>query len=108
MLTLLGYSVHTFASGEEAIQYIQKNEAALLLLDMVMGPGINGRETYEEIIAIRPDLKTIIVSGFSESEDMKKMRQYGVDHIIKKPFRFEELAQAVRELRNGTFIQPQH
>ncbi|MCI5210404.1 MAG: response regulator, partial [Candidatus Electrothrix sp. ATG2] len=97
MLTLLEYNVHTLASGEEAIQYMQKNEAALLLLDMVMGPGINGRETYEEIIAIRPDQKTIIVSGFSESDDMEKMRQHGVDHIIKKPFRFDELAQTVKQ-----------
>ncbi|MCI5144924.1 MAG: response regulator [Candidatus Electrothrix sp. AR3] len=97
MLTILGYTVHTVTSGEEAVRYMQKNEATLLLLDMVMGAGINGFETYEEIIAIHPDQKTIIITGFSEGEEIKKMRQLGVDLLIKKPFRFEMLAKTVRQ-----------
>ncbi|MCW5214387.1 response regulator, partial [Desulfobulbus sp. US5] len=97
MLNLLGYTVHTVTSGEEAVRYMQENEAALLVLDMVMGPGINGRETYEEIIAIHPDQKTIVISGFSASEEIEKMKELGVDLLVKKPFRFEILAKAVRQ-----------
>jgi len=97
MLTVLGYTVHTVPSGEEAVRYMRENEAALLLMDMVLGAGINGRETYEEIIARHPDLKTVIVSGFSESEEMEKMRQLGVDLLIKKPYRFEALAKMVQQ-----------
>ncbi|MGB5685054.1 MAG: response regulator, partial [Candidatus Electrothrix sp.] len=97
MLTVLGYTVHTVPSGEEAVRYMRENEAALLLMDMVLGAGINGRETYEEIIARHPDLKTVIVSGFSESEEMEKMRQLGVDLLIKKPYRFEVLAKTVQQ-----------
>jgi PAS domain S-box-containing protein len=98
MLTLLGYSVHTVQSGEEAVQYMEDNEADLLILDMVMGPGINGRIAYEKIIAMHPGQKTIIVSGFSETEEVRKVKELGVDLFLKKPFRFEELAKAIKQV----------
>lgn len=98
MLTLLGYSVHTVPSGEEAVRYMEENEAALLLLDMVMRPGINGRVTYEKIIAMHPEQKTIIVSGFSETEEVKKVKELGVDLFLKKPFRSEGLARAIKQV----------
>jgi len=97
MLTVLGYTVHTVQSGEEAVRAMEREEANLLLLDMVLGAGINGRQTYEEIIARHPDVKTVIVSGFSESEEMEKMRQLGVHLLIKKPYRFEALAKMVQQ-----------
>ena len=40
----------------------------LIVLDMVMPKGINGRETYEKIFKIHPGQKEIIASGFSETE----------------------------------------
>ncbi|WP_339134329.1 MAG: DUF3365 domain-containing protein [Candidatus Electrothrix sp. GW3-4] len=97
MLNLLGYTVHAVSSGEEAVRYMQKNKVNLLLLDMVMGPGLNGRETYEQIIMIHPGQKTIIVTGFSKHDEIEKMRQLGVDLIVKKPFRLEGLAKKVRQ-----------
>jgi len=97
MLSDLGYSVHTVDSGKEAVRYMQNNEVSLLLLDMVMDPGINGRETYERIIAIHPGQKTLIMSGYSESEEIEKMRELGVELFIKKPFHFEELATMVKQ-----------
>ncbi|MCI5223990.1 MAG: response regulator, partial [Candidatus Electrothrix sp. AR4] len=97
MLTLLGYTVHTVTSGEEAVHYMQKNEATLLLLDMIMGSGINGRETYEKIIAMHPGQKAVIITGFSKNDEMEKMKQLGVDLLIKKPFRFEMLAMTIKQ-----------
>ncbi len=98
MLSLLGYSVHTVQSGEKAVLYMQEKDADLLVLDMVMGPGINGRVTYEKIIAMHPEQKTIIVSGFSETEEVKKVKSLGIDLFLKKPFRFEELAKAIKRV----------
>ncbi|CAB1065296.1 hypothetical protein D1BOALGB6SA_10093 [Olavius sp. associated proteobacterium Delta 1] len=50
MLKTLGYRIHAVSSGEEAIDYLRENIADLILLDMIMNPWINGRETYERII----------------------------------------------------------
>jgi len=74
MLNILGYKAKAVSSGEEAIENLKENTVDLLLLDMIMDPGINGRETYQKIIEIHPYQKAIIVSGFSETDEVKKRR----------------------------------
>ena len=46
ILTCLGYEVTTVSSGEDAISFLDKNTVDLVLLDMLMEPGINGRQTF--------------------------------------------------------------
>ena len=46
ILDALGYKSNAVSSGEEAVEYLKENNVDLLLLDMIMDPGINGRETY--------------------------------------------------------------
>ena len=64
---------------------------------MIMDPGINGRETYERIIEIRPNQKAIIISGFAESDEVKEAQKLGVGKYIKKPFTLEKIGLAVKE-----------
>lgn len=96
MLTALGYSVAAAASGEEAIHYLEQNQAHLVLLDMVMNPGIGGRETYERILAFRPGQRAIVVSGYADSDEIKRILQLGVSQRVQKPFTLEELGSAVK------------
>ena len=69
----------------------------MIVLDMVMPKGINGRETYEEIIKICPGQKAIIASGFSETEEVKMARKSGAGSYIKKPYILEKIGLAVKE-----------
>ena len=102
MLSTLGYTVHSVSSGEQAIQFVKENEVELIILDMLMEPGINGRETYEEIIKVQPGQKAVVASGFSESDDVKMTLQLGASGFIKKPYLMEELGRAVRQaLKEG-------
>ena len=66
ILTRLGYIAEAVSSGEKAIEYVKEKPVDLILLDMVMPKGINGRKTYEEIIKIHPGQKAIIASGISD------------------------------------------
>lgn len=100
MLKVLGYDVTCVNSGEKAVDYLQEKSVDLVLLDMLMEPGINGRQTYERIIKIHPNQKSIIASGFSESEDVKKAQQLGVGGFIKKPYSIEQLGRIVKEEMN--------
>ncbi len=97
MLTQLGYSVICNASGEDAVSYLQEKEVDLVLLDMIMDPGINGRQTYQQIVAMYPGQKAIIVSGFSESEDVRKACQLGARGFLKKPYNMAQLDKVVRD-----------
>jgi PAS domain S-box-containing protein len=97
MLSKLGYAVQSVSSGKEAVEYLQKNPADLLLLDMIMEPGINGRETYEMIKKIVPNQKAIIASGYSETDEVKKAQKLGAGKYIKKPYTLEKIGIAVRD-----------
>ncbi|UCH93765.1 MAG: response regulator [Candidatus Aminicenantes bacterium] len=96
ILEHLGYTVNTVSSGEEAIEYTKNNPVDLLVLDMIMDPGINGLETYKHILKIHPLQKAIIVSGFSETQEVKEAQQLGAGSYVKKPYDLEKLGLAVK------------
>jgi signal transduction histidine kinase len=97
MLAKLGYSVSTVASGEEALDYIKRTPVDLLVLDMIMDPGMDGLETYRQIVAVRPDQKAVIASGFSENQRVKEAQRLGAGPYVKKPYTIEKFGMAVRE-----------
>jgi CheY-like chemotaxis protein len=89
LLKHLGYAVETVSSGEEAMVYMDSNTADLVVLDMIMPPGMDGLETYKKLIAIHPEQKAIIASGFSETDRVKKAQQLGAGKYVKKPYTVE-------------------
>ena len=97
MLNILDYKTETVPSGEEAVEYLKENTVDLLFLDMIMDPGINGRETYERIAKIHPNQKAVIVSGFAETDEVKKAQKLGAGKYIKKPFTLEKIGLAVKK-----------
>ncbi|MFO7559402.1 MAG: response regulator [Desulfobacterales bacterium] len=97
MLDRLGYKTKAFSSGEEAVEYLKEHTVDLVLLDMIMDPGINGRETYERIIKIHPNQKAIIVSGFSETDEVKETIKLGAGQYVKKPITLEKIGLAVKQ-----------
>lgn len=96
ILKKLGYETISAETGEEAVEVITSQEVDLVLLDMILGEGIDGYETYKAITALRPDQKAIIVSGFSTSEDVRKVMELGASSIVKKPYTIEELGVVVK------------
>jgi len=95
ILDTLGYHSQAMASGEEAVEYLQDHAVDLILLDMIMGTGINGRETYARIIRRHPGQKALIVSGFSENEEVRAALQMGVSAYLQKPYAISSLSKAV-------------
>ena len=96
ILKMLCYSVETAASGEDAIQYLQNHPTDLIVLDMIMEPGLSGRETYEKIISTHPGQKAIVASGFAEHEDIISIQALGAGQYVKKPYTLEQLGSAVQ------------
>jgi len=96
LLKSLGYQVDSVSSGEEAVDLLSNKRVDLLLLDMVIGTGLNGRQTYEKVIQLYPGQKAIIISGFSESDDVKRTIQLGAGGLINKPYTKEQLARTVQ------------
>ncbi|MCK5100587.1 MAG: response regulator [Desulfobacteraceae bacterium] len=100
MLSRLYYLVASVASGEQALDYMEKNSVDLVILDMIMEPGIDGCETYKQISKLHPEQKAIITSGFSETGRVKETQRLGAGEYIKKPYTLETIGLAVkRELK---------
>ncbi len=97
LLNTLGYVAKTVSSGEEAIAYIKRHPVDLLVLDMIMNNGINGRVTYEEILKINPKQRAIIASGFAENKEVKRALQLGANQFIKKPYTLAQMGLAVKQ-----------
>jgi len=96
ILKNLGYEVSSVASGEEALEFVKKGSVDLVILDMIMDPGIDGRETYKRILERYPEQKAIIISGFSETIRVKEAQRLGAGKYLKKPYTLEQLGSAVK------------
>jgi len=96
MLGKLGYKVAAVAGGEEAVEYLKTNKADLIVLDMIMDPGIDGKETYKRVLKINPKQKAVIVSGFSETDRVRKTLNMGAGAFVRKPYILEKIGLAIR------------
>ena len=98
-LETYGYSVIEAEDGESAVsKFIEnKDKIQLLILDVVM-PRKNGREAYEEIITINPDIKALFTSGYTENIIHKKGILDSKFNFIRKPISPNELIRKVREI----------
>ncbi|MBT3259298.1 MAG: response regulator, partial [Deltaproteobacteria bacterium] len=97
MLKELGYSIAMVSSGEEAVEYLRTHKVALLVLDMIMDPGMDGLDTYKKILELHPEQKALIASGFSETDRIKEVQGLGAGAYIKKPFLLEKIGIAVKK-----------
>jgi hypothetical protein len=101
-----GYSVHGTANAEEAKAFCLSfpGRIHLLLTDIVM-PGINGRQLAVQLTALRPDLRVLFMSGYTDNAIAHHgVLDSGVAYV-QKPFTPESLAERVREVL-GPHQQP--
>ena len=96
LLGKLGYSVEIASSGEEAVKYMKANSVDLLVLDMIMGPGMDGLDTYKEILRLHPGQRAVIASGFAETQRVKAAQELGAGQYIRKPYTLEKLGVVVK------------
>lgn len=97
-----GYQVIAAPSGEDALQLAAQHPEHfdLLLTDVIM-PGINGRMLAERLLAQRPGMKVLYMSGYTDSF----IAGHGVLesglHLLHKPFTEDVLLQKIREVLDG-------
>lgn len=100
MLEFIGYKVDSVCSGELALEFVKETPVDVIVMDMLMDPGMNGRQAYEEILKLCPNQKAVIASGFAESDEIKAALELGADGFIKKPYSMVNLSRAVKDALN--------
>ena len=96
----LGCDVHAAASGEEALAWAAQHEGQidLLLTDVNLGPGLNGKEVAEQLKRDWPETKIIYTSGYTDNVIAKHGVLVDGTNFIAKPFTPAEFAAKVREV----------
>jgi two-component system, cell cycle sensor histidine kinase and response regulator CckA len=105
ILSKLKYSVYAVSSGEKAVAFLKSNAVDLVILDMVMDPGMDGLETFQEIRRFLPQQQVIIASGFAETDRVKTAQAMGAGRYVKKPYTIEKIGLAVRQTLDGVQSQ---
>jgi PAS domain S-box-containing protein len=103
-----GYKVIEAADGAVAMQIAVAHEKIihLLLTDVIM-PGMNGRELAQRISEIRPNVKILYMSGYTENViGHNGMLDAGV-RLLQKPFNLRDLKSKVREVLDATPTTPE-
>ena len=98
-LERLGYKIEARTSPIEALELFRANpdQFDLVITDMTM-PQMTGDHLAEEILKIRPDMPTILCTGFSEKIDEEKAKEIGIRQYIEKPFNMLDLAHLLRKV----------
>ena len=96
MLETLGYTVDIKTDSQEALKAFRKDPGKydLLVTDQAM-PKMMGTELIGEVKQIRPDVKTIIITGYQESIPANAIEQYGIADIISKPLILSEFSELI-------------
>ncbi|MCR0983895.1 response regulator [Roseomonas populi] len=91
-----GYAVQMAEHGDEALERLVSSSCRLMLSDINLGEPMNGFDVVERARAARPDLKVIYLSGMPSNWAGRVFDER--TRRLNKPFRFEELLQAIQEL----------
>jgi two-component system cell cycle sensor histidine kinase/response regulator CckA len=99
MLSRAGYQILTASSGQEAVEIFRtsKEEIALIILDLIM-PEMGGRRCLEELLAIDPEVRVLIATGYYANGPKQEIIDAGARGFIRKPFETKQILVEIRKI----------
>ncbi len=100
MLRQLVYDPKTAAGGAEAVEMVRSSLASevafdLIIMDLTMPGDMGGKQATKQILEIDPQSCVVVSSGYSTDPLMANFAEYGFMGFVVKPYRLEELSNAV-------------
>jgi len=95
----LGCKVLIAHNGKEAVDIFKKkrNEIDLVILDIIM-PVMNGKETFQELIKIEPDVRVLVSSGYILNAETQEILNMGALGFLQKPYSMDAVESRLREM----------
>ena len=99
ILQRYGFTVLTAVDGADGVEVFVQNadQIDVVVLDMTM-PNMSGEEAYREMCRIRPNVRAILSSGYSEQEATSKFSAAGLAGFIQKPYLAADLTNKISEV----------
>ena len=102
MVGLFGYSTLTAADGEEAVELFRENsdEIVGVIMDLTM-PRMDGLAAFTAMRCIKPEIRVLLSSGFSEEAAISRFADQGLAGFIQKPYHLSTLHKAIESVVMG-------
>jgi CheY-like chemotaxis protein len=103
MLERLGYQVTTQTSSLQALATFTANPEHfdLVITDQTM-PQMSGADLAQKLLAVRPDLPVILVTGYSTTINAEKAQAIGIREMLLKPSTMQALGEAIRRVLDAS------
>jgi len=113
MLTRCGYSVATAPGGREALEMYKQALANgapfdVVIMDLTIPGGIGGKEAIKNLLAIDPQVRTIVSSGYSDDPVMTNYAEYGFKGVAPKPYTLSELQEVLTQVLKWSGRSPRN
>jgi PAS domain S-box-containing protein len=96
MLDGLGHKVIGVTNGQQALDYLEKEDFDLVITDLGM-PVISGWNVAAKAKSRKPGLPVVLVTGWGAEYESKDLTEVGIDAVLSKPFRLDELTKIISE-----------
>lgn len=93
----LGVKATLVASGREGIALFEREAFDIVITDLGM-PEISGYEVARRIRSMRPEVPLVLITGWGDQIDLEKARDNGIDCVLTKPFRIEQVTKVIAGL----------
>ncbi|MCP5515151.1 MAG: response regulator [Spirochaetales bacterium] len=93
------HRVTAFSRGVDALSFYRENHDSMdiVILDMIM-PGMNGRELFNHMREINPEINALISSGYSLESDMQNLHDEGILGFLQKPYNSSLLISSINKI----------
>ena len=103
MLSKIGYEVSTANDGNQTIEMYRQAQKSgepfdIVIMDLTIPGGMGGKEAIMKLKKFDPNVKALVSSGYSNDPIMSNFRDYGFQGVVKKPYRIQEMSDALRSV----------
>jgi PAS domain S-box-containing protein len=103
MLGKMGYEVSVAHDGNQAIEMYRQAQKSgepfdTVIMDLTIPGGMGGKEAIRKLKKLDPNVKALVSSGYSNDPIMSNFRDYGFQGVVKKPYRIQDMSDALRSV----------
>ncbi len=103
MLQALGYEVTCAKTGAEAVELFchareERRPFQAVIMDLTIPGGMGGKDAVKKLLAVDPDVKAIVSSGYSNDPIMADYKKFGFKGVIIKPYNIDAFSNVLREV----------
>jgi PAS domain S-box-containing protein len=101
IIEFLGLNVYSAKNSSQAREIANKNKIDIAFIDLILNDGVDGAKFNLELKKNRPEIYTVVSSGYSDNNELTNYREYKFDNILPKPYKLEDVKRILIEYQKS-------